>query len=265
MLPTMTDHRRSGFPSLAQILRAPVFLAALALSAATTAEPRITLAHLDGPLYVVEDTFYAKENSVVFVGAETVTVVGATWTPETARLLHAEIREVTSKPVTDVIDTNYHPDRAGGNAHWKGIGARIHATEMTRDLLEKEWTAVLAWTRAAIPEYPALEVTPPTDVHAGDFELQGGRIQVLYLGPSHTRDGVFVYFPREHVLYGGCILKEQLGNLAFADVAAYPRTLQALEQLRLPIRTVIAGHFSPVHGPDLIDRYLALLESADRK
>jgi metallo-beta-lactamase class B len=234
----------------------------LALPLLAADAPAVTLTHLAGPIYVVEDTFYSKENSVVFVGPETVTVVGATWTPDTARLLYGEIRKVTPKPVGDVIDTNYHPDRAGGNAFWKSVGARIHATEMTRALLEREWGEVLAWTRSAIPEYPALEVSLPTDVHPGDFELQGGRVKVLYVGPSHTKDGTLAYFPDEQVLYGGCILKEQLGNLAFADVAEYPRTLEALKARRLPIRTVIAGHFSPVHGPDLVDRYLALLRAA---
>ena len=38
------------------------------------------------------------------------------------------------------------------------------------------------------------------------------------LGPSHTPDGIFVYFPQEKVLCGGWILKERLGNLDYADV-----------------------------------------------
>jgi len=44
-----------------------------------------------------------------------VTVIGATWTPETAEILATEIRKITPKPVSNVVNTNYHPDRAGGN------------------------------------------------------------------------------------------------------------------------------------------------------
>lgn len=40
---------------------------------------------------------------------------------------------------------------------------------------------------------------------------------------------MFVWFPGEKVLYGGCILKGQLGNLDFADVEAYPVTLGEVE------------------------------------
>jgi metallo-beta-lactamase class B len=238
-----------------------IFSAALMLwtggAWADTGQVRLT--HLAGPIYLVEDSYYVKENSVVYVGEDSVTVVGATWTPETARLLAGEIGRVTPKPVSEVIDTNYHPDRAGGNAYWKQIGAKVVSTRMTYDLLQRDWSSVVDWLRGGIPSYPKLPLVLPTVTHPGGFELQDGRIRALYLGQSHTPDGIFVYFPREKVLYGGCILKEQLGNLAFANREEYPRTLERLKALHLDIRTVIAGHWSAVHGPELIDRYLQLL------
>lgn len=241
--------------------------AAIALVAALAAVPGgagpiVTLRHLEGAVYVAEDSAYAKENSLVYVGTEGVTVIGATWTPETARLLHAEIAAITDKPVLDVVNTNYHPDRAGGNGYWKEVGARIVATNRTSDRMERDWAKVMAWTRDAISNFPELPLVLPTKTFAGDFELQDGGVRAFYLGPSHTPDGIFVYFPAESVLYGGCILKEQLGNLAFADLAEYPKTLRKLLDRKLPIRTIVAGHGSPVHGPDLIERYLALLAGA---
>ena len=238
----------------------PVLLAALTASCALAAEPALTLRHLRGGVYVVEDDFYAKENSAVYIGRDHVTVVGATWSPETARLLATEIGKITPKPITEVIDTNYHPDRAGGNATFKSIGAKIISTEMTRDLMRSGWEGVVAWTRKAVPSYPALLPVLPDTVYPGDFALQGGHVRAIYLGPSHTPDGIFVYFPQEKILYGGCILKEQLGNLDFADVAEYPKTLRKLQRLNLGFTTIIAGHYSPIHGPELIDRYVLLLE-----
>lgn len=227
--------------------------------------PSVTLGHLRGPLYVVEDSYYNKENSMVYIGTSFVTVIGATWTPETARLLTEEIRKVTPKPVREVVNTNYHPDRAGGNAYFKSNGARIVSTRMTYDLLKRNWASIVKWTQAAIPEYPPVQLVLPDVVYPGDFELQNGGVRAFYMGPSHTPDGIFVYFPEEQVLYGGCILKERLGNLDFADVSEYPKTLDRLKKLRLPITTVIAGHWSPVHGPELIDEYLALLDQNSRQ
>ncbi|MDR3437221.1 subclass B2 metallo-beta-lactamase [Telmatospirillum sp.] len=236
-----------------------LFLAVFS-SAAYGAEPTLTLMHVRGGVYVVEDGYFANENSAVYVGPDHVTVVGATWTAETAGRLAGEIAKISKLPITEVIDTNYHPDRAGGNAYFKGIGARIVATEMTRDAMRDGWDDVIAWTRRAIPSYPAVPMVLPDTVYPGDFALQDGRVRALYLGPSHTRDGIFVWFPEEKILYGGCILKEKLGNLDFADVAEYPKTLRKLQKRDLGFTTVIAGHYSPLHEPELIDQYIALLE-----
>jgi metallo-beta-lactamase class B len=96
-------------------------------------------------------------------------------------------------------------------------------------------------------------------VHSGDFQLQDGNIHCFYIGPSHTPGDIFVYFPKERVLDAGSILKEHLGNMAKADVKAYPRTLHRLEALDLDTNMVVSGHWSAVHGPDLIEHYLELL------
>jgi metallo-beta-lactamase class B len=222
--------------------------------------PSVSLWHLRGKVYVAEDTYYAKENSVVYVGDKGVTVIGATWTPETARLLAAQIHKVTQKAVIEVVNTNYHPDRAGGNVYWKSIEAKIISTQMTYDFLQSDWDEIVGWTRGAIPSYPNIPLVLPTVTYRGTFELHGGRVRILYLGPSHTADGVFVHFPEEKVLYGGCILKEELGNLSFANVEEYPRTLRRLQEMKMEIETIVAGHYSPTHGPELIDDYLELLK-----
>lgn len=217
------------------------------------------LTRLTDRLYVAGDSFYMKENSVVYVGACSVTVVGATWTPEAARLLAAEIAKITRKPIRAVIDTNYNLDRSGGNAYFKSIGAMIVATRMTRDLLQKEGGEQLRAVQKAFPDYPDVPIVLPDETFPGDFELQGGAVRGLYLGPSHMPDDIFVYFPKEKVLYGGCVLKEHLGNMAGANVTEYTETLRKLKALHLDIKTIVAGHWSPVHGPELIDQYLQML------
>jgi len=241
-----------------------VFLLGLNALVSAAENPRIVLTPLRGHLYVVEDYFYLKENSMVYVGDSSVTVIGATWTPETARLLADEIGKITPKPITEVIDTNYHPDRAGGNAYFRNIGAKIVSTNMTNDLLKVHWTEMVRYVQKGFPSYPTLPLVAPDKTFAGNFELQDGGVRAIYLGPSHTPDGIFVFFPKEKALYGNCILKEQLGNLDFADLTEYAKTLQKLKQLNLGFTTIVAGHWSPLHGPELIDQYLQLLSAKDR-
>lgn len=235
-------------------------LMAFAIPLAYSAPPELSLQRLSGPIYLVIDSHYVGTNSLVYVGPKSVTVVGATWTPETARELAADIKRVTGRPISAVIDTSPDPEWSGGNAYWKGIGARIFALKATDDLLKSTWAERDRRARKNNPGYPVLPLVPPTNVLPDHFELQNGDLRAFYLGPTHTAGDIFVYFPREQVLDAGSILKPHLGNLADADLHAYPITLHRLQRMHLRIRTIIAGHWSAVHGPALIDQYLRMLQ-----
>jgi metallo-beta-lactamase class B len=84
----------------------------------------------------------------------------------------------------------------------------------------------------------------------------------LYLGPSHSTDGIFVYFPEEKFLYGGCILVEDvgIGYLGDSNLIQYPKTLSRLKNLNLEITNIITGHGDPVHGPELLNRYMTAMQ-----
>jgi metallo-beta-lactamase class B len=212
---------------------------------------------------VVEDYFYNRENSALYIGDEYVTAIGATWTPETAKLLAEELKKVTNKPIKEVINTNYHPDRAGGNGYFHDIGAKILSTQQTYELLKSNWKSIVKDTQNGIPSYPDVSLVLLDKVFDSDFTLQNGSVQAIYLGQSHTSDGIFVYFPNEGILFGNCILKEKLGNLEFANREEYPKTLKKLKALK--IKKIIAGHWSPIHGPELVDEYIRLLDQTSKK
>lgn len=203
---------------------------------------------------------YFPTNWLVYVGPKTVTLVGATWMPAMARTLSMRIRQVTRLPVTAVIDTSPDPEWSGGNAYWKDIGAKIFAVRITDELPKDTWTQRDRRARKNHPGYPILPLVAPTDVVANKFTLQHGKLRAFYLGPAHTPGDIFVYFPREQVLDAGSILKPYLGNMANADVHEYPKTLRRLRRMHLKIRTVIAGDWSAVQGPDLIEKYLGMLK-----
>jgi metallo-beta-lactamase class B len=234
------------------------FLFLIATAKAT--EAGVSIYPLIGSVYVAEDSHYAKTNYAIYVGATSVTVIGAGWSPDTAESLAQEIRKVTDKPIKDVILPDHDPEYTGGSAYWKRIGASITSTELTEVVLKRDWDKTGEFTRKYFSSYRRLPLVLPTKTYKNEFTLENGAIHGFYLGPSHNEDDIFVYFPKEKVLYAGSILKEHLGNLAFANLEEYPKTLAKLRQLGLHIDKIISGHWSAVHGPDLIDRYLAMLK-----
>ncbi|MBV9007855.1 MAG: subclass B2 metallo-beta-lactamase [Verrucomicrobia bacterium] len=229
------------------------------ISRVGAAEPGISIYPLTGSIYLAEDSHYAATNYVLYIDSDSVTLVGAGWSPQTAALMAQEIRKITDKPVKDVILPDHDPEYAGGVAYWKSIGANVMSTELTEQTLKSDWEKTIDFTRKYLTSYPNLPLSLPTKTFQNHFELENGSLRAFYLGPSHNVDDIFVYFPRESVLYAGSILKEHLGNLAFSDIDEYPKTLQKLKELHLKIDKIVSGHWSPVHGVELIDQYLAML------
>lgn len=229
-------------------------------SSVSVQEKKITLTPFNPNIYVAESLHYYKENSIVYIGANEITVIGAGWSPEAAKELAVEIHKVSTKPIRTVINTHNHVDRTGGNAYWKSIGANIVSTQQTHDIMKNDWHEIVTSTQKSFPDYPTPPLVLPNKTYPGNFELENGKIRAFYLGGSHTKDGIFIYFPEDKVLYGECIIKEKLGNLDSADIHEYIKTIEKLKDLHLDIHTVIAGHWSPIHGPELVDHYLSLLK-----
>ena len=138
-----------------------VFLNVFPISTIAAIEPpKVVLSCLVDNIYIAEDYYFAKENSVIYIGDSFVTVVGATWTPLTARLLSTEVAKITSKPIKEVINTNHDLDRVGGNSYFKSIGSRIISTKQTRDLLMKEGKRSVEIARNG-SDYPNTEIVLP--------------------------------------------------------------------------------------------------------
>lgn len=247
------------------IFKPLIALTLLILSTTSLAKESISIEALADSerVLVIKDNFYYLENSAAYIGKEEIILLGATWSPKTAMLLHQELQSRFDKPVTAVINTNYHPDRAGGNAYWRQQGIDIYATQKTYDLMKSSFASMVEKMKTMLDGYPDIPLALPNKIIKDNDELLAGAIQTLYLGESHTSDGIMVYMPEEKVLYASCILKRKLGNLSDANVEEYPKTLQKLKDLNLDIKTIIAGHDEAINSPDLIDHYLNLLNNVE--
>jgi cyclase len=95
------------------------------------------------------DGYVPNGNSVVIVNENDVLVFDTFTRPSTARIVLAEIRKITDKPVRYVVNSHWHPDHWSGNEVYaqEFPSLEIIATEETRKFMlntAKAWPAVFA-------------------------------------------------------------------------------------------------------------------------
>src|SRR3954464_399510 len=86
----------------------------------------------------IRDSYVRYLNSVVVVNADDVLVFDTNTRPSSARLIVAEIRKITNKPVRYVVNSHWHPDHWSGNEVYAQAfpGVEIIATEQARQFMQ---------------------------------------------------------------------------------------------------------------------------------
>lgn len=100
------------------------------------------------------------------------------------------------------------------------------------------------------------------------FQVGGQKMQTYYAGPGHTSDNIVVWFEGVRILYGGCLVKsteaKDLGNLADANVKAWPGTIKKIQDRYKNPRFIIPGHQAWTDHQAL-NHTLALLSDFQKK
>lgn len=70
-------------------------------------------------------------------------------------------------------------------------------------------------------------------------------VVVQFFGEGHSRDNVVGYFPKEKILFGGCLIKElnaSKGYLGDANVNAWSNTVEKVKSEFTDVMIVVPGH-----------------------
>lgn len=86
---------------------------------------------------------------------------------------------------------------------------------------------------------------------------------VKYFGQGHTKDNVVGYYPKDNILFGGCLIKElnaTKGYLGDANVGEWSNTVEKIKQQYPHVKMVIPGH-GEIGGKDLLDYTIKLFKN----
>jgi metallo-beta-lactamase class B len=220
-------------------------------------QPKLKITHLQGDFYVYTTwrplgaSLYPS-NSLYVVTSKGIVMIDTPWdTTQLQPLLDSMQARHHQQPVMS-ISTHFHADRTAG-LNW--LQAHGVAT----------WSS--AYTKQFCVERKE-EQASNVFIKDTTFTVGNHSFQAFYPGPGHTKDNIVVWFGKEKILYGGCFVKSteapDLGNLADADVVAWPASVRkVLGNFKQPAY-VIPGHLSWANKESL-EHTLRLLEEHAKK
>src|SRR5213594_1889233 len=208
---------------------------AVAGAAALQQRPRIPPA---GTIKKVRDNLYlipgAGGNTTVFVTQGGVVLVD-TKLPNNGEPILTQVRTVTDKPVSMIINTHSHPDHIGSNDYFPA-SVEVVAHENTR-----KWMAASPMVSSKPAAMPDKTFTDRMTLGSGD-----DRIDLYYFGAGHTNGDAFVVFPVPRAMAAGDMFAWKMAPLidpmAGGSVLALPDSLEKALNVIPNVDTVIEGH-----------------------
>lgn len=197
--------------------------------------PKLKITHLTGDFYVYTtyNTYEGSQipaNGMYLLSDSGAILFDTPWDTTQFQPLLDSIKLKHNKIVTICIATHWHSDRTEGLAYYKQQGVKTYTT-----LLTDEWSKKNNKKRAEFL------MTEDTVFKAGQYSFE-----VFYPGEGHTADNIIIWFAKEKILYGGCLIKgvdaENLGYLGDANIKEYHTTLKKVEKKCIAPKFIIISH-----------------------
>jgi len=196
-----------------------------------------------GKIEKVADNLYlvqgAGGNTGVFVATDGVVLVD-TKLANNGQAILDQVKSVTNKPITHIINTHTHGDHNGSNQFFPP-SVEIVVQENTDANMQKMPVFQEAVNRHGLPDR----------TYKTRFSMLGGSdaIDLYYFGPAHTNGDTFVVFRNARVMHTGDAFANKgqplIDRANGGSGIAYPDTIAKAASTIKNVDTIINGH-SPV-------------------
>lgn len=194
---------------------------------------KITPLISDFYIYTTYNTYQGNRipaNGMYLVTSEGVVLFDTPWDTTQFQPLLDSIQLKHKKSVSLCIATHWHEDRTEGLEYYKKKGIRTYTTRLTDD-----WSKKNNMKRA---EYLIEKDTT--------FNIGGYSFETYFPGHGHTADNIVLWFNKEKILYGGCLIKgvdaKNLGNMSDASTTEYYPTLKNVDKKYPNPAVIIVSH-----------------------
>lgn len=200
-----------------------------------TTDAPLKISHLEGEFYIYTtyNTYEGSRlpaNGMYLVTNDGVVLFDTPWDTTQFQPLLDSIRSRHHKNVVLCMATHWHSDRTEGLGYYKQKGIKTYTTVLTDELSKKN-----------NKKRADFLITKDTIFHVGEYFFE-----TYYPGQGHTADNIVIWFSKQKILYGGCLIKgadaENLGYLGDANVKEYETTLKNVQRRCPAPRYIIISH-----------------------
>ncbi|NJO25322.1 MAG: BlaB/IND/MUS family subclass B1 metallo-beta-lactamase [Bacteroidia bacterium] len=195
----------------------------------------LKISHLTGNFYVYTTYNAYKGNRVPANGMYLITDHGVIlfdtpWDTTQFQPLLDSVKAKHNKNAVLCIATHFHEDRTGGLEYYKQQGIKTYTTRQTDELSRKRGMKKAEFLIAS-----------DTIFRVGQYSFQ-----TYFPGHGHAPDNIVIWFEKERILYGGCLVKSvedgNLGNLSDASAKDYAATIKNVQNKCKSPEYIITGH-----------------------
>ncbi len=151
--------------------------------------------------------------------------------------------------IVGVVVNHFHVDCLGGLSAFHDKDIISFANQLTIELADKGRN-----------EVPKVSFKDSLEIQVGS-----GSVINRFFGPGHSQDNIVSYIPSEHLLFGGCLIKEVgagKGNLNDANLQMWPSTVRSIQKAYPELKHVVPGH-GQVGGTELLQYTVDLFEQSN--
>ena len=195
----------------------------------------IEISHLTGDFYVFTTYNLYKGSPIPANGMYLVTNNGVVmfdtpWDTTQFQPLLDSIKTRHNKSVVLCIATHFHDDKTAGLEYYRQQGIKTYTTKQTDEL-----------SKTSGKKRAEFLIKNDTVFTVGQYSFQ-----TYFPGAGHTADNIVVWFEKEKILYGGCLIKsakdDDLGYLGDASIKDYATTIKNVQKKCKKPKFIIIGH-----------------------
>ena len=200
-----------------------------------TENRELKITHLTGDFYIFTTykmfgTNKISANGMYLVTDSGVVLFDSPWDTSPFQPLLDSIKVKHNKKVIINIATHSHEDRTSGIDFYRKNGIKTYTTILTDEI-------------SAENERPRAEFLMKKDTL---FTVGQYKFQTYFGGEGHTKDNIVIWFDKEKILYGGCLVKsieaKDLGYVGDANINEWSKTIKNIQKKFKNPKFIITGH-----------------------